>query len=448
MNQIILFSPVGGTDPISMNNCRDGSMLHICRQYRPTRVILYMSREVLENQEADDRYRYALRKLFELQKREHVEICEIERPELTSVHEFDYFYEDFRNIIGTIFASMDETDRLLINVSSGTPAMKSGLLVLQTMGEFPAAAIQVATPERKMNEHNHKGYDVELLWELDEDNRPDFENRCREVQCPTLSRIKNEEIIKKHIAVYDYQAAVTVAETMKDDAKAYLGLLHMAAARILLDFAGVNRWIKETGYDCLPVKAGDSRKYFEYALNLGVKLERKEYTDFIRGITPVMVDLFELALKKRCGINIADYTVQNGGARSWALQKLNGTPAGAVLNSSYSSFHGGPVYSEHIRLLMEAFSQDAEMKQLASDLRNVEKAVRNVAAHEIVSLTDPKIKDLTGFTSRQIMDRIIRFFGYADIHVPKEGWKSYERLNQEILAAMSRVPDAEGAKRP
>ena len=68
--------------------------------------------------------------------------------------------------------------------------------------------------------------------------------------------------------------------------------------------------------------------------------------------------------------------------------------------------------------------------------------------HEIVSLTDPKIKDLTGFTSRQIMDRIIRFFGYADIHVPKEGWKSYERLNQEILAAMSRVPDAEGAKPP
>ena len=109
MNQIILFSPVGGTDPISMNNCRDGSMLHICRQYRPTRVILYMSQEVLENQAADDRYRYALRKLFELQKREHVEICEIERPELTSVHEFDYFYEDFRNIIGTIFASMDET---------------------------------------------------------------------------------------------------------------------------------------------------------------------------------------------------------------------------------------------------------------------------------------------------------------------------------------------------
>ena len=26
----ILFSPIGGTDPIS--NCRDGAMLHICRR--------------------------------------------------------------------------------------------------------------------------------------------------------------------------------------------------------------------------------------------------------------------------------------------------------------------------------------------------------------------------------------------------------------------------------
>ena len=132
MNQIICFSPVGGNRSHLHEQLQRWVHAAHLQAVSAYPVILYMSREVLENQEADDRYRYALRKLFELQKREHVEICEIERPELTSVHEFDYFYEDFRNIIGTIFASMDETDRLLINVSSGTPAMKSGLLVLQT----------------------------------------------------------------------------------------------------------------------------------------------------------------------------------------------------------------------------------------------------------------------------------------------------------------------------
>ena len=63
MNQTILFSPVGGTDPISNTNAMDGSMLHICRVYRPEKVILYMSKEVLDKQEQDDRYRYCLDRL-------------------------------------------------------------------------------------------------------------------------------------------------------------------------------------------------------------------------------------------------------------------------------------------------------------------------------------------------------------------------------------------------
>lgn len=44
--QKILFSPLGGTDPIS--NFRDGSMLHICRIYKPDIVILYMSKEMYD----------------------------------------------------------------------------------------------------------------------------------------------------------------------------------------------------------------------------------------------------------------------------------------------------------------------------------------------------------------------------------------------------------------
>ena len=41
MGKKILFSPIGGTDPIKYD--RDGSMLHICRHYMPDEVIMYMS---------------------------------------------------------------------------------------------------------------------------------------------------------------------------------------------------------------------------------------------------------------------------------------------------------------------------------------------------------------------------------------------------------------------
>ena len=69
MGRTILFSPVGGTDPISSTNCRDGSLLHICRVYRPDVVYLYMSQEILANQDKDNRYLYCLDKLGEMQHR-------------------------------------------------------------------------------------------------------------------------------------------------------------------------------------------------------------------------------------------------------------------------------------------------------------------------------------------------------------------------------------------
>ena len=44
MGKKILFSPVGGTDPISENNYRDGSMLHICRHYNQIKLFyIYLS---------------------------------------------------------------------------------------------------------------------------------------------------------------------------------------------------------------------------------------------------------------------------------------------------------------------------------------------------------------------------------------------------------------------
>ena len=62
----ILFSPVGGTDPISQVNVRDGSLLHIARVYQPDVIIMYMSKEVLAYHNSDNRYVYCLEKLDEM----------------------------------------------------------------------------------------------------------------------------------------------------------------------------------------------------------------------------------------------------------------------------------------------------------------------------------------------------------------------------------------------
>ena len=447
MSRKILFSPVGGTDPISENNCHDGSLLHICRVYKPERIILYMSQEILNNQEKDDRYHYALRRLYEYMGCDSPEVSEIRRPELNNVHEFDYFYEDFQKILNDIIQEKDENDELLINVSSGTPAMKSGLLVIETliqsMGQVTASPkmIQVTTPLRRMSEHTHSGdYDNETMWEINEDNRPDFVNRCKEVGAPTLLKLRNEEVIKQQIMAYDYRAALDIAKSMPAYSGSYIGLLRMASYRMLLDFSNVDKMALAEKYDCLPIKNSGERRYFEYALNMDIKFKRKEYPDFVLRITPLMVGLLELILKKQVGIRISDYTKQNDkGEKKWDSGRLQGTVILDILNKQYNNeFNAhGNVYSDHLNALIQGLCEDEKLKTLVNEVRDIERNLRNRTAHQMVSVTPPVIEEHTGFTGSQIMAKVKTLFSYTGINVKKEDWQSYDRLNEEIIKRMN-----------
>lgn len=111
----ILFSPVGKTDPIT--NYHDGSLIHICRKYKPEKVYLYLSQEMLNFHRLDDRY---CRCLEWLQKKEkfHAEIILLERPDLVDVQVFDYFYDEFEQEVQKIQQENPEAT-ILFNVSSG-----------------------------------------------------------------------------------------------------------------------------------------------------------------------------------------------------------------------------------------------------------------------------------------------------------------------------------------
>ena len=120
MGKTILFSPVGGTDPISWSNGYDGAMLHIARVYRPDKIILYLSAEMVAFHQADNRYVYCLEKLARLQNRAMPEIEIIERPELRNVQYFDIFFDEFWEKISQITDEMAEDDLSLIHISEPT----------------------------------------------------------------------------------------------------------------------------------------------------------------------------------------------------------------------------------------------------------------------------------------------------------------------------------------
>ena len=436
MGKTVLFSPVGGTDPVSESNFRDGSLLHICRVYHPDKVYLYLSGEMLEHHKLDNRYCYCLEKLQEAEGfRMSCDV--IERPDLKNVFDYDFFYREFYQLLSKIQEGMNESDELLLNIASGTPAMKSALLVMQQITDGSAKCIQVVTPDAGRNIHGEiENYDVKAIWELNEDNEKPLKNRCLEVVCPSLVSLKKLEIIKEQVSKYDYHAAISVVNTLP--AKSYGRLkafLNLAKARQDLDADKVKKLSRDLHTNVVPV-TGDGQALFEYALNLENKLKRREYSDFIRGITPLLVDLFELVLRDSCSLDISSFIRRDqNGSFKWDEYSLSGTRVKSILDAKYKNgFDAREKYiqSDHLVKLITYISNDRTLKGLVLDLRSIEETVRNMAAHEIVSITNAVIKDRTGFFADEIMEMIKKVFAYIFLNNEGLDWNSYQKMNDQI----------------
>lgn len=434
MNKKILFSPVGGTDPIKYFH--DGSLLHISRFYKPDVIYLYMSHEILENHKKDNRYVKSLELLGEYIGLDF-EIHIIERDDLIEAQQYDVFYEDFRNEIQKIEKTMDGTDSLIVNMASGTPGMKSALIVMATLAEYKFLPIQVSSPKRAMNSEleERAAYDVETNWDLNEDNESGCQNRCQEVQCFNLMRLLKEDMIKKHIEAYDYPAALAIAEEIQDDiSEDAFRWIQIADARIKLNRKKISMLLKKND-ELYPIQDGKRQKIFEYILVLKRKVDKQEYADFIRGITPIVVDVLEEILQKECNIRIEDYCYYDrNNIRKWDKGKMNGTELKEIVSKGYKrEFDYDYIKSDALSKIILEKSDDKKLQQNVIDILNIEKKVRNITAHKIVSVTDEWIKQETKKSSKEILD-IIRFLlRKAGINAKDEDWYSYNRMNERII---------------
>ncbi len=459
MNKKILFTPVGGSDPIS--NERDGSILHICRIYKPDDVYLFFSKEMYDNHMKDNRYLYCIEKLGELLN--HKFECHlIFEKDLTEVQQYDIFYHIFQREIGIIKEKMDDTDILYLNTSSGTPGMKSALFIMSTLGDYQMVSLQVSTPKKSINPHfevSDKNYDIKLYWEFNEDNKEDIINRCSEVKSLNLVKMFKMDLVKKHILAFNYNAAYDVAMTIEgiENEKVYL-LLMMAKKRSQLFMDEAGKLSRETGISIFPVNEGNYRKVFEYAMVVWLKQQRGEYADYIRALTPLIEKLYECILKKEYGIDINEITseevkkkktkssLSEAGKRKqtaeshivkvWDKQKiLNKKPEIAQIfdNEYRGAFSYKEVSSIHIVKIINNLSSDDVLKMKISDMTDVEQNIRNIAAHTITTLSDEDIKQKVGKNAAQIFEMIKYFCVKAGMSIKEGAWNTYIDMNEYII---------------
>ena len=194
----ILISAVGTTDPISNN--RDAALLHIARTYRPEKVVLVYSEEMLIKKDLIEK---AIFSIEDYHPDVTIESTILKNDE---VYLFDKMYE----VMGQIVEKYSGTDhQLILNLSSGTPQIISALFALNRIKDYNTQAIQVATPKKSANRKyvplSSEG--EQKLFNENEDNQKDYEDRTIKDEAEKF----NQSLIKRHlrnlIASYDYLAA-------------------------------------------------------------------------------------------------------------------------------------------------------------------------------------------------------------------------------------------------
>lgn len=204
MMEKILFSPLGDTDPV--RGCYDGAMLHILRHYKAVRVVLFYTQDMEEKERRDHRYTRAIQRLAP-----HCAIEEI----FTGIRDA-HLYESFSKVLPQEVLRLRETypeHTLLLNLSSGTPQMKTVLAMLAADTEG-CVGVQVSSPARRSNRRNEATQDAEDIDALLENNFDDeegAENRCEEPPLGIFRYYAERSRILSLTASYEYAAALKIA---------------------------------------------------------------------------------------------------------------------------------------------------------------------------------------------------------------------------------------------
>lgn len=284
----ILISAVGTTDPISNNH--DAALLHIARNYRPDKIVLVYSQEMLVKQDLINKVLLSIEG--------YNPIIEIDSTILNNdeVFLFDKMYE----VMGMIVQKYtNDDDEIILNLSSGTPQIISALFALNRINDYNTQAIQVATPKKGANREYKPLTDSEIdaLIVENQDNSLDFVDRSIKDKSEKFTQALVKRHLRSLIASFDYQVAEAIIN--RKEYNKLLSKKRIAYIREKLnDFSRVfkNQSILS---DILSFPLEDSqKKALNYYLMIDVLKEREHIADVLIKAKSLAEFVIEETIKK------------------------------------------------------------------------------------------------------------------------------------------------------
>lgn len=406
----ILYTPAGDTDPI--RGFRDGAILHIIRHYSPDKVVIFLSAEMIEKEEE--------RKIFTKAIQHLAPECEIEiiKENIVDAHHIDKLMplaEAFLKI-----RRANANAEILLNLSSGTPQMKTIMSFLATDFEN-VRGIQVDSPTGKSNRSNFANQDnedIDLIIEMNEDNEEGAPNRCSE---PPLKMLKRYSLRHQMISLldnYEYASALKMYQQNKDMFFEITGkLLNHAVNREMLKTKEALACIDKIGKSSLQVsKNKEVQELNEFFMVMELRQKKKQLPEFIVKITPFLYYLTKFYFVNKLGIRLEQIgeTARNKSVKISCEKMRSNYPnlLDALQNKYYNFRDGTDLAFSNLVIMLEAVTNcNGELLTLLKELRVVEEKQRNYVAHTIIAISENDLMNIEPkLNSAQILEKLRKAF--------------------------------------
>ena len=411
----VLVSFVGMKDPFTINDIkdkegkvviksikRDGSLTHILRHYKKEnktidRVYVCYSKELYEYKE---QITLAIKHFFT-----DIEIINLPKnnSELrTDVNKYGTFYPMVSRIFEEIKKEFlyEKYCEIIINISSGTPAMQTDLSLIAITHNLPenfkVKILQVNTPFKQSNGQRDSYEEEELkakLVEVDEQENRN-EDRTEEEKINNTRKLILIESIEDSLNKDDYAGVYDIIKNNKDmfiNSKLLLYYSQNLYYRNLGDFENATKSIPEDVLkELYIIKDEDVASIIERINMLNTKDNRNEINDWLLLVQTVIEDIYMRMLFSLCNFDIQEI-LENEKISLKKFKVINTNNQYAKVSNTISSSDGRFVDAYILKNILMCYENEIEQEKITITVLDKIREYRNISAHSGKFITREKL---------------------------------------------------------
>lgn len=225
-------------------------------------------------------------------------------------------------------------------------------------------------------------------------------------------------------------------------------LVALAQAIVKGDNSAIERLAPSTKFAFLTEPSYLERRTYNFWHALTIQLERQEYADYLRALTPLLVDVYRLIIEEDILPNLNDYmepitkAKEDGEAIYRGLQwSETAIESGAnMVSKTFQHFYGDRfnyshyVSSSHLLKIIEFNSKDSYLIDKAHEMRNIEKYLRNLVAHEVIHVNSEWIEKRANRSPNEIHQLLKDLYDLAGLN-DQQQWESLATIDYDLRKA-------------